>query len=178
MKPMLHDFDKRITQKIQSWPSRVKFSMSLATLIGQPIFTGGTGALIAGIGWGKSDARLFEAGLIVIGTLGVATLAKMFFRRGRPITEYVARMRFATFSLPSGHSAGAAVAYGLVVYIASQALDSPWQYVVGSLLTLLIIWIGLSRIYLGAHYPSDVIAGWLLGFVGLGVIIFMIQPVV
>ena len=43
-------------------------------------------------------------------------------------------------------------------------------------LAILPILVGLSRVYLGAHYASDVLAGWLLGGAGLAVIIFIVKP--
>ena len=150
--------------------------MLLATLIGQPIFTVGAATLIAGIGWGEADLKLFLAGVVSVVTFGISTLAKLYFRRGRPVTEYVARMRFETYSMPSGHAAGAAASYGLVALVICQAVPFPWQYAVAGLSALLIMAIGVSRVYLGAHYPSDVIAGWLLGLMGLFVSVLIMQP--
>jgi undecaprenyl-diphosphatase len=176
MRVWLHTFDHRLTTLIQRWPHGVRFTMLIATLIGQPIFTVGTGALVAGIGWGAGNNWLFLAGVIAMVTFCVSTLAKLYFRRDRPVTEYVARMRFETYSMPSGHAAGAAVSYGLLALICYQTFLTPWQYVASGFLALFIVLIGISRIYLGAHYPSDVIAGWLLGLVGLVGIVLVGQP--
>lgn len=176
MRTLLHTFDRRSTTLIQHWPEWVRPAMLLATLIGQPIFTVGTGALVAGIGWGASNEGLFMAGMVAVVTFAVSTLAKLYFRRDRPVTEYVARMRFDTYSMPSGHAAGAAASYGLLAYVFFQLLLSPWSYIVACLIVVASILIGLSRIYLGAHYPSDVIAGWLIGLMGLASIIFIVQP--
>jgi undecaprenyl-diphosphatase len=176
MRALLHKFDYSVTKKIQKWPSGVRGVMLIATLIGQPIFTVGIGAMVAGIGLGQVDTSLFEAGLIIIVTFGIGVLMKLLLRRDRPITEYVAHMRMATFSMPSGHAAGAVVAYGFLAYVGWTLFGQPWPWIAVGLGTALIILIGLSRIYLGAHYPSDVIIGWLLGALGLGFIIFAIQP--
>jgi undecaprenyl-diphosphatase len=176
MKALLHEFDSRATRDIQKWPNWVRPAMLIATLLGQPIFTVGIGMLVAGIGWGAGNMGLIFAGVIAAATFGACTLAKLYFRRDRPVTEYVARMRFETYSMPSGHAAGAAVSYGLLVVLFYPVLSGSWQYLAGGLMTLFIILIGISRIYLGAHYPSDVIAGWLLGLLGLTTIILVVQP--
>jgi len=167
MKALLHEFDSRATKDIQRWPNWMRPTMLLATLIGQPVFTVGTATLIAGIGWGAASANLFLAGIIAVTTFGISTLAKVYFRRDRPVTEYVERMFLETYSMPSGHATGAVASYGLLAFIVCQMVPSPWRYLVVGLLSAFIVLIGISRIYLGAHYPSDVIAGWLLGFLGL-----------
>lgn len=176
MPPLLHQFDHQVTTSIQRWPDWMHPVMLWVTFIGQPVFTVGIGIIIIGIAWTRSNVRLALAGGTVLLTIGLGTLLKLLFSRERPITDYVLAMRFETFSLPSGHALGSTVAYGLLAFLVWHLLPAPWSYIVGSLLILLIIAIGLSRIYLGAHYPSDVIAGWLLGAVALAIIIFVIQP--
>jgi membrane-associated phospholipid phosphatase len=89
---------------------------------------------------------------------------------------YVAHMRIHSYSFPSGHSFGATVFYGLLAYLAWSRLPHPWNLLVVLLLVLLIILVGLSRVYLGAHFPSDVVVGWLLGGLSLFVIIKYIRP--
>ena len=87
---------------------------------------------------------------------------KQIFRRPRPtginiITE-------TGFSFPSGHSMVSLSFYGLLAYIIYNKKDmkKSTKIIYISLLTLLIILIGVSRIYLGVHFASDVIAGFAL----------------
>jgi undecaprenyl-diphosphatase len=49
-------------------------------------------------------------------------------------------------------------------------LARPWNIVISIVLWLLIAFIGISRVYLKAHYPSDVVGGWLLGLVALFIV--------
>lgn len=176
MRPLLHQFDSHITKSIQQWPDWVHPLMSFASFIGHPVFTVGIGAAALLVGWGRSNLRLFLAGLVVVTTIGIGTVLKLLFGRARPLTDYVLAMRFDLSSFPSGHTVGSTVAYGLFAYLLWQLLPATPGYIVAAILIALIIVVGLSRIYLGAHHPSDVVAGWLLGIVALAVIIFVIQP--
>jgi undecaprenyl-diphosphatase len=152
--------------------------MLLATLIGQPIFTVGAGTLVAGLGLGASNMGLIMAGMFAVATFFACTVLKLYFRRNRPVTEYVAKMRFDTYSMPSGHAAGAAASFGLLALLVCQTLAAPWSYLFAVFIAGMIVFIGISRIYLGAHYPSDVFVGWILGLMGLGAIIVVAQPYV
>lgn len=70
------------------------------------------------------------------------------------------------FSFPSGHSATGMVAYGvLAVLVWRSALPAPVRVAVVVASAVLIGLIGLSRVWLGVHYPTDVIAGWTVGAV-------------
>ena len=70
------------------------------------------------------------------------------------------------FSFPSGHAALAMVAYGiLAVVIGRSRLPRPVRVALIGALVVLILLIGLSRIWLGHHYPTDVLAGWTAGAV-------------
>ncbi|MGH2384438.1 MAG: phosphatase PAP2 family protein [Candidatus Limnocylindria bacterium] len=102
-------------------------------------------------------------------TIAVASLAnqgvKAFIARQRPdlfepiVVEH-------GFSFPSGHAVLSMVAYGvLTVLITRSRLSRRARQVVVAALGLLILLIGLSRVWLGVHYPTDVVAGWTAGAV-------------
>jgi undecaprenyl-diphosphatase len=176
MRTLLHNFDRSLTNIITAWPSSLRPLFIGITSLGDPIATIGIGVAIAAVGLWLSNLRLVLSGAIIWATLGVGFLIKLFIGRARPLTEYAANLRVDTFSFPSGHASGATIAYGLLAYLAWHLLPQPFGYIAAVILGLLVIVIGVSRIYLGAHFPSDVIAGWLLGGVALGIIIFIVRP--
>ncbi len=134
------------------------------------------GSGIALYGYLQSNLRLALSGLAVWLTLGIGSIIKLLIGRDRPLTEYSTNLYLQTNSFPSGHSSGSAIAYGLLAYLAWHLLPQPWNYIATALLVLLIILIGISRVYLGAHFPSDVAAGWLLGGAALCIVIFIVRP--
>ncbi|MDQ6887527.1 MAG: phosphatase PAP2 family protein [Gemmatimonadota bacterium] len=89
---------------------------------------------------------------------------KLAVHRSRP--EYASTFLHGhSYSFPSGHAMGSIIGYGMLIYISRHA----WQArrhlrrAAYSGATLLVIAIGLSRILLGVHYPSDVLGGWAAG---------------
>ncbi|MGV3050897.1 phosphatase PAP2 family protein [Streptococcus hyovaginalis] len=95
--------------------------------------------------------------------------AKYLYSRARPTIEHLVSAH--GFSFPSGHSTGAMMIYGFLLIIVCQRIQSKGlRIAVEALLGLFIVLIGLSRIYLGVHYPTDVLGGFLLGFACLNFI--------
>jgi membrane-associated phospholipid phosphatase len=79
---------------------------------------------------------------------------KQVFMRPRP--EQV------SFSFPSGHSTAAAAFFGAVIYLCGS-FSPPWRRAVRILAGVMIVLVGLARVILRAHWPSDVVAGFALG---------------
>ena len=88
-------------------------------------------------------------------------LFKFIFERPRP-TEY--RIITETgYSFPSGHSMVSMAFYGFIIYLIYKKVNNKYiKWIFISILSLLIVSIGISRIYLGVHYTSDVLAGFLI----------------
>ncbi|WP_407372011.1 phosphatase PAP2 family protein [Carnobacterium sp.] len=88
-------------------------------------------------------------------------LVKFLFQRTRPTIEHLILQD--GYSFPSGHSMASLICYGGIAFLIIQFTSKKWtKWVVGLLAALLIIIIGISRIYLGVHFPSDVIGGFCL----------------
>lgn len=177
MRRHVRTFDRIVDAWISSLPQSLHMPMVVISFLGQPVVTGSIAALVAGIGYGRGNESLMTAGFVVLGTMAIGNILKLMLKRNRPVTEYVERMLFHTFSFPSGHASGSAPAYGLLAYLLLSSLQ-PTGNILAAALVLLILLIGISRVYLGAHYTSDVLGGWLVGFSGLAVIILIVRPVV
>lgn len=97
--------------------------------------------------------------LLTFGLGGAAlinVLLKLFFARDRP-DLWATVVTETSYSFPSGHAMGSsALAFSLIVLLWPTKWRW-WAILIGGIYTLLI---GLTRLYLGVHYPSDIIAGW------------------
>lgn len=95
-------------------------------------------------------------------TVAINQLLKIIIARPRPPLE----RRLITqsgYSYPSGHSMVSLCIYGVLIYFAITKIQNKVLKIIAvSLLTLMILLIGISRIYVGVHYPSDVLGGYLL----------------
>jgi undecaprenyl-diphosphatase len=103
---------------------------------------------------------------ISLTSLLLMLVLKQFFHRERPLVPLLEAAQGMSF--PSGHSLMSATFYGLLIYLVWRNIqNAAAKWILTILLVLLIFFIGLSRIYLRVHYPTDVIAGLSLGFVWL-----------
>jgi len=101
--------------------------------------------------------------VVAVGAWLMVILTKGLYARARPpVADRLAEL--ATYSLPSGHALGSMAVLGVVtVMLLRQRIRRWWAIVVILAAAALIVGIGLSRLYLGVHWTSDVLAGWLLG---------------
>jgi undecaprenyl-diphosphatase len=108
----------------------------------------------------------YSAVLLLVSTFGgiaLNNLLKIGFSRPRPqIVEWGTTA--SSWSFPSGHAMSAAVVYGTVAYLAARLQGRHVTRVLTMVFALvMILLICISRLYLGVHYPSDVIAGLIIG---------------
>ncbi len=114
--------------------------------------------------WCVDTALGLRVGLILLFSTCLNDVFKILFHDPRPFwysTEVKAFANETTFGIPSGHSQTAVAVWGMVVYY----INRPWAWFTSIAVIFLI---GLSRIYLGVHFPTDVLAGWLIG----GILLF------
>lgn len=110
----------------------------------------------------KTGMALFVAAAVASGAL-VNTALKGFFVRPRP--ELVSHLiEVSSASFPSGHAMNSAMVYLTLAALLARSQERPglrlYLLAIAILLTFLV---GMSRVYLGVHWPSDVIAGWCVG---------------
>jgi membrane-associated phospholipid phosphatase len=168
----LPPFDLAFSLGVQSWRAPWLDSLMIGvSLFGwfpwSLIFTLGMGLLLA---WWRG-VRLGGYFVLIVALQGaLSTLIKLVSHRPRPTDPpvWVYRVEFGT-SYPSGHVMQYVVTFGFLLWLAWAYLPSGWLRRVAILLCGLAIGlVGLSRIYLGAHWFTDVVGGYLLGSVFLG----------
>jgi undecaprenyl-diphosphatase len=109
--------------------------------------------------WGAATALV----LTTLGAQLLNDLLKDLFQRTRP-APVVGLISAQSFSFPSGHAMVSAAFYGYLTYVAWRLLAGWQRWLVVGVLTALVFLIGLSRLYLGVHYLTDVVAGYIAGF--------------
>jgi membrane-associated phospholipid phosphatase len=95
-------------------------------------------------------------GIAVTGSAVLNIVAKNYFARMRP-DLWLSLTPETTYSFPSGHAMGSAT-LGVALIMLCWPSRWRWPMTVASLVFVLLV--GVSRVYLGVHYPSDILAGW------------------
>ena len=119
--------------------------------------------LLAVLGWQRRWGAAVMLVLVTAGAQILNDILKELFHRTRPapVTGFLDAQQF---SFPSGHAMVAAAFYFYVAFLAWRLVHGWWRGVLVVALVILVLLIGIARIYLEAHYLSDVIAGYLAGF--------------
>jgi membrane-associated phospholipid phosphatase len=138
-----------------------------------PLGTGAVVLMIVGVAaaflWHtvhKHSARLLLAA--TAGNILLNGVLKLFFNRPRPeVFEW--QTHAASSSFPSGHAMSATVVYGTVAYLLARLQKHLWARVLTlTAAVIVILLICLTRLYLGVHYPSDVLGGIVVGLAWSG----------
>lgn len=140
-------------------PALMQLSVFLNTFGGPPVMGPLFVLIVLGLWFTQRRPQAMFAVMGLGGAVGIALVMKLVFHRVRPelwprlINEHGA-------SFPSGHATTSAA---LVTFLALLLWRTPWRWpavILGALYALLV---GYSRLVLGVHYPTDVLAGWLTG---------------
>jgi undecaprenyl-diphosphatase len=108
------------------------------------------------------------------GALVLDPVLKSLVGRLRPVLAHpVAHGTGSSF--PSGHALGSIVCYGALVLVFLPATRGRWRTVLIGVMAAIILIVGISRILLGVHYVSDVVGGWAIGVIWLGITAFAFE---
>lgn len=161
-------FDQTLTQIIRTpypnlntffiWYTKFANPMTIAIL---------TLAFVVILFQGKyyAETLWLSVNTVVFAGIGNAAI-KLLFMRSRPSLDHL--VTETSYSFPSGHSTGSVLFYGTLIlllpqFIKNRKLCLPLQIILG----VGIFFIGISRVYLGVHFPSDVLAGFCFGLAWL-----------
>lgn len=107
----------------------------------------------------RSELILFLS--VMAGANFLFASLKLLFHRERPDLHRL--IEVSNYSFPSGHATNAFALYGILTFLIWRHIPSRlWRTILIILSGIMILAIGMSRIYLGVHYPSDVIAGYFI----------------
>jgi membrane-associated phospholipid phosphatase len=118
-----------------------------------------------------------EMAMLLIGVGGGAIIWYFLtgvFDRVRPAQQIGIAVTDPSF--PSGHAISAVLCYGLLAYLFIPRMPSLfWKWVVGVAAILTMAFIGFSRVYLGGHYMTDIVAGYALGLAWAGLVFTLVE---
>lgn len=116
------------------------------------------------LGWLRERRKVVFLATALISGEVICFLFKLFIHRQRPDIRF-SLIPENGYAFPSGHAVISVIFYGMVGYFIYKVCKKLWQKLILLFTFFIFIFlIGFSRIYLGAHWASDIVAGWLIGF--------------
>lgn len=166
-------FDEAIRNWVHQFASPgMTTCMKVISMMGAPLLAVAlliTFLVFARLRWKRAA---FWLAIAMAGALVLEASLKYAYHRIRPPAYFVPEP--ASYSFPSGHSLVSFCFYGVLAGLLTDRIKSlPWRISLWTAAAVLVIAIGLSRIYLGVHYPSDVLAGYLAATVWVGTVIVL-----
>ena len=169
--------DEAVAAAVPAWrTSTLTAVMQPVTHLGDALVAGGLTLAVGVALLLSSRLRASGVALLVVAAGSAATgeVVKRFGDRARPPSEFAIANLPDPYSFPSGHSAATMLLACMLGYLALRHVRWPWSVALASLGIALAIAVGISRVYLGVHWPTDVLGGWLVAWawaaLGIGAI--------
>ena len=150
-------FDEHAFKVLKNWesPGLTTFFKTITLLASAPVLIFFCLLIFIFI---KKRTYFYLVGLNLINTVILNIALKVLFRRERPIESIIEE---SGYSFPSGHSMTSLAFYGFLIYLLyKSSIQKKLKILLITILGIIIMLIGTSRIYLGVHYLSDVLAGF------------------
>ncbi|HXH27361.1 MAG TPA: phosphatase PAP2 family protein [Candidatus Acidoferrum sp.] len=167
--------DRKLTQIIAGRPKAAQPYVAAFSWLGAPEVLLPVCLLLGAWQLAFGNRWLGLALWLAIGASFAGLGLSFIIRRPRPKSPYADHMPFKSYSFPSVHALGTIVLSGLALYFLDGRLQAAQWWVAAACLTVFVLLIGYSRVYLGAHFVLDVLAGWTCGAIAAAVIIVMVQ---
>jgi membrane-associated phospholipid phosphatase len=168
-------WDTAVLLGLHQWANPVLDTIMLSiTRLGDPEFV--VVIVAVSFGWLLWQQQRLKAGILIIvccGTLLLNQGMKLAFARPRPLL-WQRLIEETSYGFPSGHALGSLVLYGFMAYVLADRYPQ-YSRSIYSISVGLIALIGFSRLYLGVHYPTDILAGYAVGFLWLITCTFMLK---
>jgi len=169
------DFEvERFVEKLIS-PQVTRFMVDITNLGGVYLIVIASGTMALFLLYKRHWWDFFAFLLVAGGGETILTVLKLLFHRQRPTAQLVT---VHGYSFPSGHAFAAMIVYGFLIHITWKLSKSEaLRFLIFSLSILLILFVGMSRIYLNVHWLTDVLGGYVSGFTWLVFSIIMVNTI-
>jgi undecaprenyl-diphosphatase len=168
--------DEAISHAVGSHtPAGVRDVFALLTHLSDPWFAGSLCVVMAVLLWLRGH-RGFAAGWVaaIAGNAVLNHVLKGIFERARPVHDF-GFAQVPGFSFPSGHSSGSMVLYGMLGYLGLRMLPPRWRVLSVMAAAAVVVTVACSRIFVRAHFPTDVLAGLCSGAAWLAICIASLE---
>lgn len=168
-----HHFDQAVRNWVHQYASAgMTRTMTEISLLGYNILILEMLIAFAVFAWLRWQRAIVWLAVAMAGAVALDTALKFAYHRTRPSAFFGVAPH--SYSFPSGHALCSFCFYGVLAGLLSRRTKAlSWRIMIWTMAAILVIAIGLSRIYLGVHYPSDVIAGYLAATVWVGTVIVL-----